>query len=55
MRRFALARMVAWIVLTPIAYYERWVYSVAFVSVLSLWALVEASYNGWRADVPIDG
>lgn len=50
------------IVLTVIAYTTGWIYSVAFVSVLSLEALVVAGFGAslsavaaWRADVPTEG
>jgi len=49
-RRAALIRAIAFALLTPVALLLGWVYSVAFVSVLSIWALVEACYAAWRAD-----
>jgi len=41
-------------VLIPLAIYTGWIYSVAFISVLSLVALVEGSLSAWRSDVPIE-
>lgn len=52
MRQFSLARVVFWIALGPISYWQGWLQSVAFVSFLSLWALVETSWAAYRADVP---
>ncbi len=51
-RRFSLVRTIFWIVLTPIAYILGWLSSVEFVSLLSIWALVETSFSAYRADSP---
>ena len=50
MRTFSLVRTLFWLALTPIAYFTGWVHSVAFVSLLSLWALVETAFAAWRSD-----
>lgn len=51
-RRFNAARVVAYAILTPVAWYLGWLASVQFVSLLSIWALVESAVASWRADVP---
>lgn len=54
-RHFNLARVIAYAVLTPVAFYFGWLRSVTFVSLLSIWALVESAAATWRADVPTKG
>jgi hypothetical protein len=39
-------------VLTPVALLLGWLDSVRFVSLLSIWALVETAIASWRSDVP---
>jgi hypothetical protein len=51
-RRFSAARAIMWAVLTPVAWYEGWLKSVSFVSLLSIIALIESAVASWRADVP---
>lgn len=53
-RNFNAARVVAYVVLTPVAYLLGWLNSVAFVSLLSIWALVESAVAAWRSDVPTE-
>lgn len=48
--RFSLMRTVFWIVLCGLAFLMGWLNSVAFVSLLSIWALVETSWAAYRAD-----
>lgn len=43
-------RTAFWAILTPVAWYTGWLESVTFVSLLSLWALVESAYAARRAD-----
>jgi hypothetical protein len=38
-----------WIVMIPISYALGWLSSVAFVSALSLWALVSGHWAAWQA------
>lgn len=45
---FDLARVVVWVGLTPAAYLLGWLDSVTFVSLLSIWALVETSWSAYR-------
>lgn len=47
---FDLARVVLWLLLTPVAYFAGWLNSVAFVSILSVWALVESAWSAFRAN-----
>lgn len=47
---FDLGRVAAWAVLVPIAYTLGWLQSVVFVSLLSLWALVESAWAAFRAN-----
>jgi hypothetical protein len=51
-RRFNAARVVFYLALTPPAYFLGWLRSVTFVSLLSIWALVESGMATWRSDVP---
>ena len=51
-RRFNALRVVFYVVMTPIAFWLDWLDSVTFVSLLSIWALVESAIAAWRADVP---
>lgn len=51
-RRFNLVRVIAYAVLTPVAYFLGWLNSVTFVALLSIWALVESAVAAWRSDVP---
>lgn len=47
---FSLLRTVFWVFLCGIAYAFGWLESVTFVSLLSIWALVETSWAAFRAD-----
>lgn len=38
-----------WLVLTPLAYFAGWLDKVAFVSLLSIWALVESAWAARQA------
>lgn len=40
--------MILWVVLVPASYLLGWLNSVAFVSLLSIWALVETSWSAFR-------
>jgi len=46
---FDLARVLAWAALVPVGYLLGWLQSVAFVSLLSVWALVESAWAAYRA------
>jgi len=40
---------VFWIVMIPISVATGWIHSVAYVSALSLWALVSGHWSAWQA------
>lgn len=40
---------IVWVVMIPISYELGWLKSVAFVSALSLWALVSGHWSAWQA------
>jgi hypothetical protein len=40
---------VFWIAMIPVSYELSWLKSVAFVSALSLWALVSGHWSAWQA------
>jgi hypothetical protein len=48
--RFDLARVGFWLILTPVAFFAGWLSNVAFVSLISLWALVETAWAAYRAE-----
>ena len=41
-----------WVLMTPVSYITGWIYSVAFVSFLSLWALVVSHWGAYEAAIP---
>jgi hypothetical protein len=47
---FDLARVWFWLLTTVVAYAIGWLESVTFVSLISLWALVETSWAAYRAE-----
>jgi hypothetical protein len=53
-RRFNFWKTVLWLILTPVAFVLGWLESIQFVSLLSIWALVETSWAAYRADVPTE-
>ena len=50
MRWFSLSRTIFWLLLVFPALWLGWLHSVVFVSLLSLWALVETAFAAWRSD-----
>ena len=40
---------VFWIVMIPISIFTGWIHSVAYISALSLWALVSGHWSAWQA------
>lgn len=50
-RRFNGVRALIWTGVIPIAYFQGWVYSVAFVAICSLYANVASDVAAWRSDV----
>lgn len=51
-RRANLCLAVCWCVMMPVSLSTGWVYSVAFVSLASIYANAAAHLAAWRADVP---
>jgi len=49
MRRLNGWLTIFWIVMIPISLAMGWLHSVAFVSALSLWALVSGHWSTWQA------
>jgi hypothetical protein len=49
MRRLNGWMTVFWIVMIPVSFELGWLKSVAFVSALSLWALVTGHWSAWQA------
>jgi hypothetical protein len=49
MRRLNGWMTVFWIVMIPVSFELGWLKSVAFVSALSLWALVTGHWSTWQA------
>jgi hypothetical protein len=49
MRRMNGWLTVAWIIMIPVSFAAGWVKSVAYVSALSLWALVSGHWAAWQA------
>lgn len=50
-RRFSGMRALVWAAAIPIAIFVGWIYSVAFVSVCSLYANLASDVAAWRSDV----
>ncbi len=40
---------VFWLVMIPVSIAANWIHSVAYVSALSLWALVSGHWSAWQA------
>lgn len=40
---------VVWIVMIPVSIATGWIHSVAYISALSLWALVSGHWSAWQA------
>jgi hypothetical protein len=49
MRRINGWLTIAWIVMIPVSIALGWIRSVAYVSALSLWALVSGHWSAWQA------
>lgn len=45
---FDLARVFFWLAITPASYLLGWLNSVVFVSLVSIWALVETAWAAYR-------
>ena len=40
---------ILWIVMIPVSVATGWIHSVAYISALSLWALVSGHWSAWQA------
>jgi hypothetical protein len=40
---------IAWIAMIPVSIATGWIHSVAYISALSLWALVSGHWSAWQA------
>jgi hypothetical protein len=49
MRRVNVWLAIFWIAMIPVSYETGWLSSVAYVSALSLWALVSGHWSSWQA------
>ena len=49
MRRINGWLAIFWIVMIPVSIVTNWIHSVAYVSALSLWALVSGHWSAWQA------
>ena len=49
-KRFNLFMTFAWTLMLPIAYLTDWIYSVAFISLASIYANAASHLGAWRAD-----
>lgn len=49
MRRINGWLTILWIVMIPVSIAVGWIHSVAYVSALSLWALVSGHWSAWQA------
>jgi hypothetical protein len=49
MRRMNGWLTITWIIMIPVSFATGWVKSVAYVSALSLWALVSGHWAAWQA------
>ena len=49
MRRMNGWLTIVWIIMIPVSFATGWVRSVAYVSALSLWALVSGHWAAWQA------
>ena len=40
---------IGWIVMIPVSIATGWIHSIAYISALSLWALVSGHWSAWQA------
>jgi len=43
-----------WAGMLPLAYYTGWIYSIVFISLVSIYANFVSHLAAWRADVPTE-
>lgn len=46
---------VVWVLMVPLSIYTGWIYSVAFIAAVSIYANFVSHIAGWRADEPTKG
>ena len=51
-RKLNFVLAVAWAVMIPVAIMTGWLYSIAFISTVSIYANFISHVAAWRADVP---
>ena len=44
----------AWVVMVPVSLETGWIYSVAFISAVSMYANFVSHIAAWRADEPVE-
>lgn len=49
MRRFHLVLTVIWAVMMPVSLWKGWVFSIAFISVISIYANFVGHFSSWQA------
>jgi hypothetical protein len=45
---------IAWVAMVPVSMMTGWIYSVAFISGVSIYANFVSHIAGWRADEPVE-
>jgi ABC-type transport system involved in Fe-S cluster assembly fused permease/ATPase subunit len=45
---------IAWVAVVPVSIMTGWIYSVAFISAVSIYANFVSHIAGWRADEPVE-
>lgn len=53
-RRINLILAIAWLIMVPVSIVTGWLYSLAFISAVSIYANFVSHVAAWRADVPDD-
>lgn len=49
LRRLHLGLTIAWLVMIPVAFVTGWLYSLAFISAISIYANVAGHFSAWQA------
>lgn len=53
-RRMNMVLALSWAAMVPVSIVTGWIYSVAFVAAVSIYANFVSHVAAWRADEPID-
>lgn len=51
-RKINLGLAIAWAIMVPVSIVTGWLYSLAFISAVSIYANFVSHVAAWRADVP---